>query len=46
MDDAGLIDIAREVPAKSLKAPSTVSPQLRRSISGLAAAAAAGGGLP
>ncbi|WP_309605304.1 alpha/beta hydrolase [Phenylobacterium sp.] len=46
MDDAGLIEIAREVPAKRLKTPSTVSPQLQRSISGLAAAAAAGGGLP
>jgi acetyl esterase/lipase len=46
MDDAGQIEIAREVPAKALKTPSTVSPELRRSISGLAAAAAAGGGLP
>ena len=46
MDDAGSIDIAREVPAKSLKTPGTVSPQLQRSIATMAAAAAAGGGLP
>lgn len=46
MDDGGQISTAREVPAKSLKTPTTVSPQLQRSIAGMAAAAAAGGGLP
>ena len=46
MDDAGQIQTHREVPAKRLATPTTVSPQLQRSISGMAAAAAAGGGLP
>ena len=46
MDDAGQIQMNREIPAKSLKTPTTVSPELHRSISGMAAAAAAGGGLP
>ena len=46
MDDAGQIQMNREIPAKSLKTPTTVSPELQRSISGMAAAAAAGGGLP
>ena len=46
MDDAGQIQTPRAVPAKSLKTPGTVSPQLQRSIAGMAAAAAAGGGLP
>lgn len=46
MDDAGQILTNREIPAKSLKPPTTVSPQLQRSISGMAAAASAGGGLP
>lgn len=46
MDDAGQIATNREIPAKGLKTPTTVSPQLQRSISGMAVAAAAGGGLP
>lgn len=46
MDDAGQILTNREIPAKSLKTPTTVSPELQRSIAGMAAAAAAGGGLP
>ena len=33
MDDAGQIHTRREVPAKSLKTPTTVSPELQRSIS-------------
>lgn len=44
MDDAGPILTDRAVPAKQLKTPTTVSPQLQRSISGMAAAAASGGG--
>ncbi len=46
MDDAGQILTNREIPAKSLKTPTTVSPQLQRSISAMAAVAATGGGLP
>jgi epsilon-lactone hydrolase len=46
MDDAGQIQTHREIPAKSLKTPTTVSPELQRSISGMAAMASAGGGLP
>ena len=46
MDDAGQIQMNREIPAKSLKTPTTVSPQLQRSIAGMAAVASAGGGLP
>jgi acetyl esterase/lipase len=37
MDDAAPAFVAREVPAKTLPVPETVSPQLRRSISNLAA---------
>jgi monoterpene epsilon-lactone hydrolase len=44
MDD--LTQTPREIPAKRLMTPTTVSPQLQRSIATLAAAAAAGGGLP
>jgi len=44
MDD--LTQTPREIPAKRLTTPTTVSPQLQRSIATLAAAAAAGGGLP
>ncbi len=46
MDDAGHILTPRAVAAKSLPTPTTVSPQLQRSIAGMAAAAASGGGLP
>lgn len=47
MDDAGQVLSHRAVAAKTLRTPTTVSPQLQRSISGMAAAAAAGqGGLP
>jgi acetyl esterase/lipase len=42
MDDAGSTLTAREVPARRLPVPSSVSPQLQRSISNLAAAAALG----
>ena len=42
MDDVGQGPGTREVPAKRLPAPTTVSPELRRSITMLAA----GGGLP
>ena len=42
MDDASPILTAREAPARRLPVPSTVSPQLQRSISSLAAA---GGGV-
>ena len=42
MDDAGLTLTAREVPARRLPVPSSVSPQLQRSISTLAAAPALG----
>ena len=38
MDDAGQTFTHRQVPAKTLHPPTTVSPQLRRSISNLAAA--------
>lgn len=38
MDDTGPIHTPRDVPAKRLNVPSTVSPQLQRSISALAAA--------
>ncbi|WP_293898673.1 alpha/beta hydrolase [Phenylobacterium sp.] len=44
MDDAGQIQTPRAVAAKSLRTPTTVSPQLQRSISTMAAQAAAGGG--
>ena len=46
MDDAGQIATDREVEAKRLRTPTTVSPELQRSIAGMAAAAASGGGLP
>src|SRR5437870_1922743 len=52
MDDAGQVmtpksNVARAVAAKSLTTPTTVSPQLQRSISILAAQAASGqGGFP
>jgi acetyl esterase/lipase len=46
MDDAGHVTTPRQVAAKTLQTPTTVSPQLARSISMLAAQAAAGGGLP
>ena len=39
MDDASATLTARQVPAKTLRVPSTVSPQLQRSISMLAEAA-------
>lgn len=39
MDDAGPVLHAREVPSRTLQPPSTVSPQLQRSISMLAQAA-------
>jgi acetyl esterase/lipase len=42
MDDASSTLIAREVPARRLPVPSSVSPQLQRSISLLAATAALG----
>ncbi len=38
MDDAGQTFTHRQVPPKTLHPPTTVSPQLRRSISNLAAA--------
>ena len=38
MDDTGPILIARDVPARRLAVPSTVSPELQLSISTLAAA--------
>jgi epsilon-lactone hydrolase len=42
MDDAGSTLIARDVPARRLPVPSSVSPQLQRSISTLAATPAVG----
>ena len=42
MDDAGHVMTPRAVAAKSLQTPTTVSPQLQRSISMLAAQAASG----
>jgi acetyl esterase/lipase len=44
MDDAGPTLTAREVPARRLPVPASVSPQLQRSISALASAPALGGG--
>ena len=44
MDDAGTVRTTRQVPAKSLPTPSTVSPQLQRSITMLAAASGVTGG--
>lgn len=44
MDDASGAAVGRAVPAKVLKTPTTVSPELAQSISMLAAQAAAGGG--
>jgi acetyl esterase/lipase len=38
MDDAGPLNISRTVPARALRTPPHVSPQLQRSISALAAA--------
>lgn len=46
MDDAGQSLTQRAVPAKSLRTPTTVSPQMQRSIATMAAAASAGGGMP
>lgn len=44
MDDASGMTVDRAVPAKALKTPTTVSPELQRSISMMAAQAASGAG--